>query len=285
MGTSAACIWATIYYGYHEVKKLLPTFGPRHYDGCMVRWIDDIFGIWCCNECKSRNCRHWKEFVNSLPFGKLQWDTAEPSKSAVFLDLNISIEGKRIITRTYQKPMNLYLYLVPSSNHPPKQIKAIIFQLMKRYRLQNTYYSDYIKYSLLLYRRHLARGHLPDDIWPYFKQAHQKLDLQASQPPQEEEEDEEEAAILDPNNLFSKEKRPSYLHFIYDKHDIPARVVQQLHSQHCSSFEKKLGLLPMRICYSRPNNIGDLATQATLHQPPGKPASYFMGEHQKGLDP
>ena len=131
----------------------------------MVRWIDDIFGIWCCNECKSlRSCHHWKEFVNSLPFGKLQWDTADPSKSAVFLDLTISIEGKRIITTTYQKPMNSYLYIVPSSNHSPKQIKAIIFQLMKRYRLQNTRYSDYIKYTLLLYCRHLAWVCLPDNI-------------------------------------------------------------------------------------------------------------------------
>ena len=37
MGTSAACIWATIYYGYHEVKKLLPTFMKQLYDGKMVR--------------------------------------------------------------------------------------------------------------------------------------------------------------------------------------------------------------------------------------------------------
>ena len=82
----------------------------------------------------------------------------------------------------------------------------------------------------------------------------------------------------------TKEVRPSYLHFVYDKYDIPAHVIQQLHSKHCSEFEKRLGLLPPRICYSRPKNIGDLATQALLHEPPG-PASYFMGEHQKGLDP
>ena len=102
---------------------------------------------------------------------------------------------------------------------------------------------------------------------------------------EEGKDSEEEAAVLDPNNLFSKEKRPSYLHFIYDKHDIPARIVQQLHSKHCSSFEKKLGLLPPKICYLRPKNIGDLATQAIVREPPGKPASYFMGEHQKRLDP
>ena len=153
MGTSAACIWATIYYGYHEVKKLLPTFKPQLYDDVMVRWIDDIFGIWCCNECKSwKNCSHWKEFINSLPFGKLRWDTAEPSKSAVFLDLAIRIEGRRIVTETFQNPMNLYLYITPSSNDLLKQTKAIIYLLMRHYKLQNTKYSDYVKCTLLLYR-------------------------------------------------------------------------------------------------------------------------------------
>ena len=28
MGTSAACIWTTIYYGIHETKELLPTYRP-----------------------------------------------------------------------------------------------------------------------------------------------------------------------------------------------------------------------------------------------------------------
>ena len=283
MGTSAACMWATIYYGYHESKKLLPQFKEQLFGGQLVRWIDDIFAIWCCNECKCwRNCWHWEEFQKSLPFGKLTWDTTEPAKSAVFLDLNISIEGGRIVTTTYQKPLNLYLYIVPSSNHSPKQIKAIIFQLMKRYRLQNTRYSDYVKFTMLLYRRHLARGHLPKDVWPYFKQAHKKLKNLPLESPQQQQEEE---APLDPNNLFTKEMRPSYLHFVYDKYDIPAHVIQQLHTRHCSSFEKTLGLLPPKVCYSRPKNIGDLATQALLHEPPDKPASYYMGEYQKGLDP
>ena len=284
MGTSAACMWATIYYGYHEAKRLLLDFKTQLCNGNMVRWIDDIFGVWCCNICKSWKCSHWRDFKNALPFGQLTWTTTEPSKSVVFLDMTISIEGGKIVTQTYQKPMNLYLYIPPASNHSPKQTKAIIFQLMKRYRLQNTKFKDYIKYTMLLYRRHLARGHLSEKIWPYFREAHKKLQLQLSQPPEQDEE-EEAAAVLDPNNLFSREARPSYLHFVYDKYDIPGHVIQKLHQEHCSTFEKTLGLLPPRICYSRPKNIRDLATQARLHEPPGKPASYFMGEFQKGLDP
>ena len=154
---------------------------------------------------------------------------------------------------------------------------------MKRYRLQNTKFKDYVKYTMLLYRRHLARGHLPEAIWPYFREAYQKLQTQLESPPERQQDDP--LLRLNPNNLPRNEPRPSYLHFVYDKHDIPGRVVQQLHEKHCSSFEKALNLLPPKICYSRPKTIGDLATQAVLHQPPDKPASHFMGEYQKGLDP
>ena len=71
MGTSAACMWATIYYGYHEVKRLLLDFKTQLCNGNMVRWIDDIFGVWCCNICKSWKCSHWRDFKNALPFGQL----------------------------------------------------------------------------------------------------------------------------------------------------------------------------------------------------------------------
>ena len=37
MGTSSACMWATIYYGRHEAKALLPTFRRQLRDG---KWLD-----------------------------------------------------------------------------------------------------------------------------------------------------------------------------------------------------------------------------------------------------
>ena len=52
MGTSSACMWATIYYATHEAKTLIPTFKHQLHDGKMICWIDDIFGIWVCNICK-----------------------------------------------------------------------------------------------------------------------------------------------------------------------------------------------------------------------------------------
>jgi hypothetical protein len=272
MGTSSACMWATIYYGVHESETLIPKFKPQLKDGKMIRWIDDIFGCWVCNQCKSMNCSHWRDFVTSLPFGKLTWTTDKPNKTVVFLDMTVSIEKGRITTSTYQKPMNLYLYLPPTSNHNPRQCKAIIYQLLKKYKIQNTNYQDYLKYSALLYRRHRLRGHQPSQLRKYFSEAHNKII---------------NSAPLGNTTILTStgDKRQSFLHFQYNSTDLPAKAVMRLHAKHCHGFEQDIGLSPPKMCYSRPKNIGDLATQTKLHQHPTKPASHYMGEFQKGLDP
>ena len=58
MGTSAACIWATIYYGTHKAKTLIPTYKQQLKDGKMIRLIDDIFGCLVCDVCKKTCCIH-----------------------------------------------------------------------------------------------------------------------------------------------------------------------------------------------------------------------------------
>ena len=68
MGTSAAVMWATLYFGNHEVKKLLPTYTPYlHGDKPLSRFIDDKYGFWVCNECKDwQCCHHWQSFKQDL---------------------------------------------------------------------------------------------------------------------------------------------------------------------------------------------------------------------------
>ena len=118
MGTSAACMWATIYFSVHEDSILLPMFSNNLLLYC--RFIDDIFGVWIGN----RNGMAWAQFKERCnDFGILKWDFFEPSKSVNFLDLTIYIKDGFILTKTYQKSMNLYHYISPSSDHPPKMIE------------------------------------------------------------------------------------------------------------------------------------------------------------------
>ncbi|KAL7531069.1 hypothetical protein ACHAWF_003617, partial [Thalassiosira exigua] len=50
--------------------------------------------------------------------------------------ISILIENNRISTSTYQKPINLYQYIPPSSAHPPYMMRGIIFSLMRNYKRQ-----------------------------------------------------------------------------------------------------------------------------------------------------
>ena len=85
-------------------------------------------------------------------------DIDELSTSVNFLDLTLSIESGKIVTKTYQKAMNLYLYLPASSAHPQGCIKGTIYGLVSRYYAQNTYRADYVYFVALLYKRLLERG-------------------------------------------------------------------------------------------------------------------------------
>ena len=122
MGTSAAVMWATLYYAYHEVHTILPKHS--HLLLYFKRYIDDIFGIWL-----GTSNQEWTAFTEDINnFGILKWDInqVKPTKSVNFLDMTLSIKHNKIISKTYQKEMNLHLYIPPSSEHPLSSIKGIV---------------------------------------------------------------------------------------------------------------------------------------------------------------
>ena len=120
MGTSAACMWATVYYGVHETATLIPGHSTSLI--LYVRYINDIFGIWTGDKLA------WQAFKADINnFGMLTWDISEPSTTVDFLDLTITVQPNgRLTTKTYQKAMNLYQYIPPHSAHPPGMCKGII---------------------------------------------------------------------------------------------------------------------------------------------------------------
>ena len=70
----------------------------------ILRFVDDIVGIWIGHQLEPT----WEEFKEEVKnFGMLEWEFEEPSKRVKFLDLTISIENETIVTKTYQKAMNL----------------------------------------------------------------------------------------------------------------------------------------------------------------------------------
>ena len=79
-----------------------------------------------------------------------------------------------------------------------------------------------------------------------------------------------------------------FIHLQYHPDDSSRGEIRQLYNEHCGELFKKLMLMGIErpiIAYSRPKNIGDYATQAKLHEAPGRTASTIMGEYKQGLAP
>ena len=134
MVTPASCTYATINFAYHERKKLLPKYKKNLL--LFIRFSDDRFGIWV----PSDDPNAWKIFKENLPFGILEWEVEEHTTSVNCLDLTISInEDRKIETRTYQRAMNIYLYLPPTSALPLSVIRGMIYGMLRKYDKQNSH--------------------------------------------------------------------------------------------------------------------------------------------------
>jgi hypothetical protein len=163
MGTSCACMYATLYYALHERQSILRSHG--HQLLYFKRFIDDIFGIWIGGDTPA-----WTQFQNDLSFGSLRWETTKLSSSVVFLDLEISLDpdNQCLTTRTYQKAMNLFLYIPPTSAHPPGVLKSIVYGNLQRFWKQNTHRSDFVRVAGQFAQHLIARGHHPDVVRELF---------------------------------------------------------------------------------------------------------------------
>jgi len=261
MGTPAAVMYATLYYAWWEKTTLIPKYQQQL--KLLRRFIDDMFGIWLWDP---NNLPVWEEFKRDLnSFGILRWEVKEPGKRVDYLDLTIEIVGDKIVTRTYQKELNLYLYIPPHSAHPIENIRGAVHGLMRRYKQQNTEESDYIKMVILLFRRLAARG------WDRMQLKQLLLEVH--------------------NNIKNNKKRPRsddppidsherlILHFEYHPCDIPRKKIRHIYKKHCAKLEEdsNLGIQQMIVAYSRPTNLRDAITRAKLHQAPGREASTFGG--------
>ncbi|KAL7523658.1 hypothetical protein ACHAXR_001237 [Thalassiosira sp. AJA248-18] len=116
-GTPSACMYATVYYAFHEITVLLQKYNEHLI--FYKRLIDDGFGLW--ND--KGDPEAWFRLANSSGKSKREAE----SREVIFLDLTITInELNQIETRTYQKPMNLKLYIPQASAHP-KGVLRVLF--------------------------------------------------------------------------------------------------------------------------------------------------------------
>jgi hypothetical protein len=249
-------MYATLYYAYHERLTLLSTFSTKLL--YFRRFINDIFGIWW----DARDHTSWSNFQASLPFGSLAWETTKLSNHVVFLDLELNIDPttRRITTKTYQKPMNLFLYIPPHSAHPAGVLKSIIYGNLQRYWIQNSNRSDYISTGTRFAQHLVNRGHNCETIKTIF------LDAAAHIDSQEKANRRDTPTASQPPEISST----LYIHWEYNPRGIQRHSICQMynHTLSChSSFDR------MIVAFNRPRNLPDLLMPTPMKEPPDCPVS------------
>jgi hypothetical protein len=269
MGTSVACAYATIYYSYHEETALLI---PNNKLGIIYyrRYIDDAFIIQLlCAHGYSSLCTTMNDFGNN-PNRRLQWIVEPAATSVNFLDLNITISSFGTITfRTYQKPMNLYLYLPPHTAHPPGVMKGLIYGSIQRFWNNNTETKDYRRVTKEFFQHLLARGHEPSSLRPLFLAGAKLVDTKLRAP------------TLPPSQVSTDKHRPVIVHQYYHPNQISRATLQQAFHETLHSLadtgnterERAIGTSRLIIAYHRPKNLCDQLNPTKLDLPPGKRAS------------
>jgi hypothetical protein len=263
MGTLVACIYATIYYSYHKETRLLPTYRSSllYYR----RFIDDIIGIWIPSDSDDFQ---WAAFKADLDFGLLRWETEELAHSVNFLDLTISVgTDSKLTTRTFQKAMNLYLYLCPSSSHPPGVMKGLIYGSVRRFWLQNSNPDDYRQVIKAFFTHLRAQGHTREKLIPLFLEAADHVDSQQTAP---------KPIKAQPSITTAADSRPLFFHIQYHPLELPSSLIRSTFDRCCPTLRTELDVDRIIVAHLRQPNLQDLLCKTQLQEPEGARASNIL---------
>jgi hypothetical protein len=134
MGTPVAPVYANIVLFWIDVKcceNQVPIY---------MRYLDDIFII-------VNNIQHGLNTVQTFnqQCNTLQLEAVTIGQSGIFLDLSVTIRDNKLVIKVYQKSINKYLYLKPSTNHARNVLENFLLQEFTRYKLICTEENEYNK--------------------------------------------------------------------------------------------------------------------------------------------
>ena len=170
MGTPMAVNYANCFMGQFE-EKLLNSYEQQHgkRPALWLRFIDDVFVVW---QGDMKDFKHFIQYCNNFASAKhyksrIQFTSSPPSKSAVFLDTIVSVNGNRTLsTNLYTKPTASHQYLHRNSYHvnhvtnslPKSQfmrIRRICSSILDYDYHANRFIEHFVKRNY--YRKHLTR--------------------------------------------------------------------------------------------------------------------------------
>ena len=277
MGQPPSPSFATIYFGIHE-RKIIPQLINMgvllHY----FRYIDDVFGAWAPSINPTLNNAQWFSFKQAMnTYHGLEWIFSDRKNTVEFLDIKVEIDiNGKMHTDLFEKAMNPYLYITPTSSHPPGVLLGLV--LGNCYRIY-TLVSDEDKiksHMNTFYKRLLARGYDRNTLLPIFSRAADK------------ERDRKNYDLM--LSRASTPKPHQFLfHLRFHPADPKARDIQKIwkdivdsppggHTYASITNNKgyRHGDTKLTVCYRRAPNLGDLLSSKHISNTRGPAVSSFM---------
>ena len=191
-------------------------------------------------------------------FGKLKWEFTTMTNTINFLDVTLTLQNGSIITRMYEKVLNLYLYLPPHSSHPPGVLKGLIHGRLQQIDYLCSHDLDKHDLQQKLYQRLLRRGYDRETLEPIF---------QASL-----------SSTANPSNEEAAPRNDLYLHINYHPSNPPSNQIQRCYNtfMKCNqlgplclqnNFGNELIVDCTIVAYHHPMNIGNCLSVRKLKQP------------------
>jgi hypothetical protein len=249
MGTAVSVAFANIYVYYNLDMILVNRFKPLLYK----RFLDDILVM-----IKRSQLQQFLEAMNSCD-SQLKVNPSVSEYSVQFLDLVVA-KGARYLSEhkldlsVYQKPMHAFLYLPPSSSHPPHTIKAWIRAELARFIRNSSSLSSYLSVRGAFFSRLIDRGYTTDELVPIFSSISYDQRAQLLQ-----NVSVKEKTISNNTAFFSTFYSPLFRHI----------KLKSILERHLNMLETELGERTPKIMISwrRAANIGQLTVRAAYSKP------------------
>ena len=280
MGICPAPPWAIIYFALHE-NKIIPEW-IAHVP-LWKRYIDDGVGVWIHHVDPVEDKRLWSEFMTAVnEFEGLTWDFVGPSKQIDFMDLTISIQNGNVSFTMYEKKLNLYLYIPPTSAHPPGVITGLVFGNVLRIFQLCSEEQDIADRLCTFFRRLRACNYSSQALLPLFNKAIDNAKTYIAT--------NDTTRALRKRKLELAAKRRVFLHLPFHPNDPSSQEVQRLWRDFVSHppGEAPLSTVPndqgypipidkLTIAYHRAPNFGNLFSVRKIQKQPGPRVSSFLG--------
>ena len=193
-----------------------------------------------------------------------------------FLDIKVAIDNDgNISTDLFEKELNPYLYITPTSSHPLGVLLGLIlgnchriFTLVSSKKNRKRHFNQFLQ-------RLLSRGYTRRQVLPIFQRAADK-------------ERERRNHNLMMERACTQGPKKLFFHIRYHPNDPPSRIIQEYWKNivteppHGKRYEDvvnawghELGKPRLIVAYKRPPNLGNLLSSKVIQKTEGPPVSSY----------